>query len=226
MSWVIPPWEPPALPVAGGGRFPVRRVYCIGRNYAAHTREMGGDPVREPPFFFQKNPDDLTTAAEIPYPPMTAELHHEVEMVVALGEGGTDIPEAEARAHILGYAVGLDMTRRDLQAEAKALRRPWEVGKAFAASGPVGVLHTVSAVGHPETGAITLAVNGALRQSGDLAQMIWTVPEQIAVLSRHFTLAAGDVIFTGTPAGVGPVARGDALEARVEGLGALTVRVV
>ncbi len=223
-DFVIPAPPVPAVPVRGGGRFPVRRIYCIGRNYAAHTREMGGDPEREAPFFFQKNPDDIATDGRFPYPPASMDVHHEVELVVALGQGGTEIAEADALGHVWGYAVGLDMTRRDLQAEAKARARPWEIGKAFAASAPIGDLVPVAASGHP-TGAIRLLVNGAVRQEADLGQMIWSVPEQIAILSRYFTLAPGDLIFSGTPAGVGPVVRGDGMRAEIADLPPLSVTV-
>ncbi|MGB0496908.1 MAG: fumarylacetoacetate hydrolase family protein [Rubricella sp.] len=203
--------------------FPVRRVYCVGRNYAEHAREMGHDPDREPPFFFQKNPDDLVIGGgDVPYPTMTRDLHHEVELVVALHTGGGDISETAALDHVFGYAVGVDLTRRDLQGAAKKAGRPWEVGKAFDASGPIAAIHAAETVGHPDTGAITLSVNGETRQAGDLAQLIWSVPEVIARLSQLFTLAPGDLIFTGTPAGVGQLERGDAVEARIEGLGALS----
>jgi fumarylpyruvate hydrolase len=222
---VIPPPEPVALPVAGGGSFPVRRVYCIGRNYAAHAMEMGHDPDREPPFFFQKNPDNLDPSGVFPFPPGAGEVHHEVELVVALARGGGGIPVAEAPGCVWGYGVGLDMTRRDLQAEAKRLGRPWEAAKAFERSAPVGPLVPVGEAGHPASGRIWLEVNGVLRQEGDLAQMIWKVPEIIACLSRHVTLAAGDIILTGTPAGVGAVHPGDVMVAGVEGLGTLRVAV-
>lgn len=225
LTFALP--APTLLPVAGtDALFPVRRVYCIGRNYAAHAVEMGGDPDREPPFFFQKNPDNLTAAATFPYPAQTADLHHEVELVVALGSGGRDIPVERALGHVWGYAVGLDMTLRDRQAEAKAMGRPWEVAKAFDHSAPVGLLHPVSQVGHPASGRIALRVNGTLRQEGDLNQMIWKVPEIVAALSRHIALAAGDVLMTGTPAGVGAVVRGDVMEGEVAGVGTLTVTVV
>ncbi|MFN3824295.1 MAG: fumarylacetoacetate hydrolase family protein [Pseudorhodobacter sp.] len=224
---VFPPPAAPMIPVEGSGlMFPVRRVYCIGRNYAEHAREMGHDPDREPPFFFQKNPDNLSSAADFPYPPQSGDVHHEVELLVALKSGGRDIPAEAALAHVWGYGVALDMTRRDLQAAAKKAGRPWEIGKAFEASAPVAPLRPVEETGHPAGGAITLSVNGQPRQSGDLAQMIWSVPEVIACLSRYFTLAAGDVILTGTPAGVGPVARGDRMEARIEGIGSLVVTVI
>uniref|UniRef100_UPI0030EC4EF5 fumarylacetoacetate hydrolase family protein n=1 Tax=Roseobacter sp. HKCCD5988 TaxID=3120338 RepID=UPI0030EC4EF5 len=213
------------IPVEGGGVFPVRRVYCIGRNYAAHAIEMGHDPDREPPFFFQKNPDSLDASGEMPYPVGTSDLHHEIEMMVALKSGGRDIALEDALSHVWGYGVALDMTRRDLQGDAKKLGRPWEIGKSFEHSAPISPLLPVSQVGHPSTGEITLHVNGALRQEGDLAQMIWKTPEIIRYLSQYFELAAGDVILTGTPAGVGPVARGDVMEGKVAGLGTLSVRV-
>ena len=213
------------IPVEGGGVFPVRRVYCIGRNYAAHAIEMGHDPDREPPFFFQKNPDSLDASGEMPYPVGTSDLHHEIEMMVALKSGGRDIALEDALSHVWGYGVALDMTRRDLQGEAKKLGRPWEIGKSFEHSAPISPLLPVARVGHPSTGEMTLHVNGALRQEGDLAQMIWKTPEIIRYLSQYFELAAGDVILTGTPAGVGPVARGNVMEGKVAGLGTLRVRV-
>lgn len=225
-DFVIPAPRVPTIPVAGGGEFPVRRVYCIGRNYAAHAVEMGHDPDREPPFFFQKNPDNLDPSGQFPYPARSSDVHHEVELVVALKSGGTDIPIASALDHVWGYAVCLDMTRRDLQGEAKKLGRPWEIGKAFERSAPVGPLQPVSRVGHLDHGRITLTVNGALRQEGDLNQMIWKVPEMISYLSEYFELKAGDIILSGTPAGVGPVVRGDTMEASIEGLGTLVVTVV
>jgi fumarylpyruvate hydrolase len=216
-----------AIPVAGGERaFPVRRVYCIGRNYAAHTIEMGGNPDREPPFFFQKNPDNLDPSGEFPYPAHSSDVHHEVEMAVALKAGGTAIAVDQALAHVFGYAVAIDMTRRDLQAEAKKMSRPWEISKAFERSAPVGPIHPVAEVGHPDSGLITLKANGSLRQEGDLNQMIWKVPEMISFLSEYFELAPGDLILSGTPAGVGPVTKGDRLEASIEGLGGIVVTVV
>ena len=231
MLSVIPNPPRTALPIVGSeDLFPVRRVYCVGRNYAAHAREMGADPDREPPFFFMKPADALQIVgaepARHPYPPRTENYHFEVEMVAALGRGGRDIPVEEALDHVYGYAVGLDMTRRDLQDDAKGLRRPWDLGKAADASGPIGPLHPVSAIGHPERGAITLSVDGAVRQSGDLSEMIWSVAEQIAYLSNYFELAPGDLIFTGTPSGVGPVRRGERMEAAVAGLGAIVLDVV
>ncbi len=216
-----------ALPVAGTEvGFPVRRVYCIGRNYAAHAVEMGNDPDREPPFFFQKNPNNLDPSGEFPYPPHSSDVHHEVEMAVALKSGGTNIPLDRALAHVFGYAVSIDMTRRDLQSEAKKTRRPWEIGKAFERSGPIGPIHPVTDMGHPDRGRIELKVNGELRQEGDLNQMIWKVPEMISHLSEYFELAPGDVILSGTPAGVGPVVRGDRMAASIEGLGSIVIRVI
>lgn len=226
-DFVIAPSPPVALPVLGSAaRFPVRRVYCIGRNYAAHAVEMGHDPDREPPFFFQKNPDNLDPSGEFPYPTRSADVHHEVELAVALGGGGTDVPVERAMDLVWGYAVALDMTRRDVQDEAKRLKRPWETSKAFERSAPIGPLVPAADFGDPSTGAVTLAVNGEIRQSGDLDQLIWKVPETIAFLSTYFELAPGDVILTGTPAGVGAVARGDLMEARIAGLPPLDVRVV
>jgi fumarylpyruvate hydrolase len=214
------------VPVVGGGAFPVRRVYCIGRNYAAHAVEMGHDPDREPPFFFQKNPDSLDASGQFPYPVKSQDVHHEAELLVALHSGGTDIAAQDALDHVWGYAPCLDMTRRDLQGEAKKAGRPWEIGKSFERSAPVGPLHPVSDVGHLSSGKISLTVNGELRQSGDLDQMIWKVPEMISYLSEYFELAAGDVILSGTPSGVGPVVRGDAMEVSIAGLNALRVDVV
>ena len=215
-----------ALPIVDTeALFPVRRVYCIGRNYAAHAIEMGHDPDREPPFFFQKNPNNLDPSGEFPYPPHSSDVHHEVEVAVMLRSGGTNIPINEAESHIFGYAVSLDMTRRDLQGAQKKMGRPWEIGKAFERSAPVGPIHPVSSTGLLNEGEITLKVNGEVRQTGDLNQMIWKVPEMISYLSDYFELAAGDVILSGTPSGVGPVARGDVMEMAVQGLGSVTVRV-
>ena len=226
-DYVIDPPARPALPVTGSDAlFPVRRVYCIGRNYAAHAVEMGHDPDREPPFFFQKNPDNLDVSGEFPYPPHSDDVHFEVEMAVALKSGGTDIPVESAMDHVWGYGIALDMTRRDLQGEMKRMGRPWEVGKAFERSAPASALTPAATCGHLSRGRIALSVDGALRQEGDLDQMIWKVPEMIACLSEHFELAAGDVILSGTPAGVGRIERGQTMTAEVEGLGALTVRVV
>ncbi len=216
-----------ALSIVGSDeKFPVRRVYCIGRNYAAHAVEMGHDPDREPPFFFQKNPNNLDQSGEFPYPPHTSDVHHEIEMAVMLKSGGTNIQVARALDHVFGYALSLDMTRRDLQGEQKKMGRPWEIGKAFERSAPVGPIHTVASVGHLDKGAVELKINGDVKQKGDLDQMIWKVPEMIAYLSEYFELAAGDVILSGTPAGVGPVGKGDSMELAIDGLGAMTVEVV
>jgi len=226
VPYVVPAPAPVTLPVNGTGDvFPVRRVYCIGRNYAAHAVEMGHDPDREPPFFFQKNPDSLNTTGTFPYPPKTGDVHHEIELAVALKSGGRDIAVSDALDHVFGYAVALDMTRRDLQADAKKAGRPWEIGKSFEASAPITPLMSVAEGSHPAAGRISLRVNGELRQEGDLSQMIWKVPEMIAYLSEYFELAAGDVILTGTPAGVGPVQRGDVLKGDIEGFQTLIVSV-
>ncbi|WP_170765825.1 fumarylacetoacetate hydrolase family protein [Ruegeria lacuscaerulensis] len=222
---VIPAPHVHAIPVAGGGSFPVRRVYCIGRNYAAHAIEMGHDPNREPPFFFQKNPNNLDPSGEFPYPSHSSDVHHEAEMYVALKSGGTNISVDDALDHVFGYGLSLDMTRRDLQGQMKKMGRPWEIGKAFERSAPCGPTHRVSEVGHLDKGAITLTVNGEIRQEGDLNQMIWKVSEMISYLSDYFELAAGDVILSGTPSGVGPVNRGDVMVLAVDKLGSLTVNV-
>ncbi|MFT6304476.1 MAG: fumarylpyruvate hydrolase [Granulosicoccus sp.] len=221
--------QPPivSLPVVGStANFPVRRVYCIGRNYAAHAVEMGHDPDRELPFFFQKNPDNLDSTGEFPYPPKTSDVHHEIEMAVMLKSGGNNISLDDALNHVYGYALSLDMTRRDLQGEQKKMGRPWEIGKAFERSAPVGPIHTVESVGHLDQGLVQLKVNGAVKQEGDLNQMIWKVPEMISYLSDYFELAAGDVILSGTPAGVGPIVKGDVMEVSVEGLGSMNISVV
>lgn len=225
-DFVISPPPIVAVPIAGTSeQFPVRRVYCIGRNYAAHAVEMGHDPDREPPFFFQKNPNNLDTSGEFPYPPHSSDVHHEIEMAVMLKSGGTNIPLEQALDHVYGYAVSLDMTRRDLQGAQKKMGRPWEIGKAFERSAPLGLVRPVSEVGHPADGRIELKVNGAVKQEGDLNQMIWKVPEMISYLSEYFELAAGDVIQSGTPSGVGPVERGDVMEVNVAVLDSLTVTV-
>jgi fumarylpyruvate hydrolase len=227
MTHVFAPPRQPCLPIKGSTQlFPVHRIYCVGRNYAEHAREMGSDPDREPPFFFQKNPDNILTSGELPYPPQTSDLHFEIELVVALKSGGASIKAADALSHVYGYAVGLDMTRRDLQNAAKKTGRPWEVGKAFERSAPCTPIVAASAIGHPNAGAIWIDVNGERRQTGDLNQMIWNIPHQIEFLSGLFELAAGDLIFTGTPAGVGSTKRGDRLKGHVDGVGDLDVVVV
>ncbi len=214
------------LPVKGSKSvFPVRRVYCIGRNYAEHAREMGHDPDRDPPFFFQKNADNIITNGRFKYPVMTEDVHHEVEMIVGLKSGGKAISVADANNHIFGYGIGFDMTRRDLQQQAKNMGRPWEVGKAFEQSAPCGELIPIEETGIIEAGAIKLTVNGESRQDSDLSAMIWSVPEMISILSEYFELASGDVIMSGTPAGVNSVKPGDTMTAFIEGLGELTVFV-
>ncbi len=226
------PLHQPTVPVAGSdAAFPVRRIYCIGRNYAAHAREMGSDPMREPPFFFQKPSDAVQFAApgavtDHPYPSLTRNYHHEVELVAALKSGGRDIPVGGALAHVFGYAVGLDMTRRDLQRGMGEQKKPWEIGKSFDMSAPIGPIHPVDQVGHFGQGAISLAVNGQVRQRADLSYMIWSVAEQISRLSEAFELRAGDIVYSGTPENVGPVVPGDVLLCRIERLPDLSVRVV
>ena len=225
-DFVVAPAETVAIPVRGGGRFPVRRVYCVGRNYAEHIREMGND-VRDPPFFFAKPADAVVINGEAtPYPPETEDFHHEIELVVAIGRDGKDITQAEALGYVFGYAAGLDMTRRDLQAVAKKAGRPWEMAKGFDCSAPVGTLVRADEIGHPATGAISFSVNGKERQRGDLADQIWSVPETIAYLSRFVQLRAGDLIMTGTPAGVSAVVRGDVLEGEIAGVGSVRTEIV
>lgn len=225
-DFLFEPHAPVTIPIARGGLFAVRRVYCVGRNYAEHVVEMGND-TRDPPFFFGKPADAIVVGgADIPYPPQTSDFHHEIELVVAIGKDGADIAAADALNHVYGYAAGLDMTRRDLQAAAKKAGRPWDMAKGFDASAPTGTIEPVSAIGHPAAGAITLSVNGVERQRGDLADQIWGVADTIAYLSQFVTLRAGDIIMTGTPAGVGAVVRGDVLEGRIEGVGTVRTRIV
>jgi fumarylpyruvate hydrolase len=226
-SYVIEPPAISALPIEGTDElFPINRVFCIGRNYAAHAVEMGHDPDKEPPFFFFKSPANITVGTDFPYPTKTSDVHHEIEMIVALSKGGKDIKVEDALDHVYGYGVGLDMTRRDLQGEAKKMGRPWEVGKSFEKSGPCGPLVPASRIGHPTEGEVTLDVNGERRQSGDLNQLLWKVPEMISILSEFFELQPGDIIMTGTPSGVGPIEKCDTMVGRVAGVGEITVKVV
>jgi fumarylpyruvate hydrolase len=225
VAFVVAAPEHVVVPVVGGGLFPVRRVFCVGRNYAAHAREMGSDPDREPPFFFCKPADAIVTRGEVNYPTATSNLHHEMELVVAIGQGGVDVPAADALNLVFGYAAGIDLTRRDLQDEAKATRRPWDMSKGFDESGPVGEIIPAAKAGHPAAGRIALEVNGVLRQEGDLTDQIWPVPEIIAALSRLVRLAPGDLIFTGTPDGVGPLVKGDLAEGEIEGVGRVSLRI-
>ena len=226
-DFIIAP--PPAASVAVAGesrRFPVRRIFCVGRNYAAHAREMGKDPDREPPFFFTKPADAVVeSGATVPYPPETKNLHYEIELIVAIGREGTDIPVASALDHVWGYGVGIDLTRRDLQGQAKDMGRPWDWGKAFDRSAPIAPLHPAAATGHPTTGRIWLAVNGETKQDGDLAELIWPVSDIISILSRSMELRPGDLIMTGTPAGVGPVVPGDRITGGVDGLGEIALTI-
>ncbi|WP_426954665.1 fumarylacetoacetate hydrolase family protein [Muricoccus radiodurans] len=225
-DYVIAPPSVAALPVRGGGLFPVRRIFCVGRNYAEHAREMGSDPDREPPFYFTKPADAVVTGgADMPYPASTKDLHHEMELIVAIGVGGVDIAEADALNHVWGYCSGLDMTRRDLQNEAKKTGRPWDMGKGFDHSAPMGELVPAGNF-DPSKGKIELLVNGKVRQTSDLSKLIWSVPEVIANLSRLVRLAPGDLIMTGTPEGVAAVQKGDLLEGSIEGLPGVRVRIV
>ena len=228
------PFAVPAtyIPVVGSDEmFPVRRIYCIGRNYAAHAREMGSDPNREPPFFFQKPTDAIQyvaagTAPDHPYPPLTKNYHYEAELVAAIGKGGRNIPVASALDHVWGYTLGLDMTRRDLQRAMGDEKKPWEIGKSFDRSAPIGALHKVAQIGHFTQGAIWLKVNGQIKQNANLNQMIWSVAEQISKLSEAFELFPGDIIYSGTPENVGPVVRGDLVEMHIDGLPNLSVKIV
>jgi fumarylpyruvate hydrolase len=225
------PLAPTTIPIVGeDGVFPVRRIYCIGRNYAAHAIERGSDPTREPPFFFQKPTDAIQNVAigavaDHPYPSLTKNYHHEVELVAALKSGGTNIPADQALEHVYGYALGLDMTRRDLQNGMAAEKKPWEIGKSFDHAAVLGPIHPVSKTGHLTKGAISLAVNGKVRQESDLDKMIWSVAEQIAKLSEAFELKAGDIIYSGTPENVGPVVKGDVLLCKLQGLPDMSIRI-
>jgi fumarylpyruvate hydrolase len=219
--------EPPTLPIAGDeGSFGVRRIYCVGRNYVEHIREMKEGDERDPPFFFQKPGDSvLGEGSEVPYPPSTSDFQHEIELVIAIGRGGSGISSETALEHIFGYAIGIDMTRRDRQREARERGLPWEIGKSFDRSAPCGPIHPVGRVGHIVSGAISLSVNGAVRQRGDLGQMIWNVAEIVANLSQQYALEPGDLIFTGTPAGVGPVVSGDVMTGAIAGLGEIAFKI-
>jgi fumarylpyruvate hydrolase len=224
-QFIIPPPPAPTVAIANTAqKFPVRRIFCVGRNYAAHAREMGGNPDREPPFFFMKPADTVVdTGATIPYPPETNNLHFEMELVVAIATGGVNIPAAEAPNHIFGYAAGIDLTRRDLQDAAKQAARPWDWAKGFDNSAPCGPINPATTIGHPKTGNIWLAVNGETKQNADIADLIWPVPDIISFISASITLAPGDLIFTGTPAGVGPAQRGDTLTGGIEGVGTIEI---
>ncbi len=227
-NWVIPPPAQTSVPVAGSDAlFPVRRIYCVGRNYEAHAREMGGDPKRESPFYFMKPTDALQLdGAAIPYPPRTANFHHEIEFVAALSSGGRDIKVADALDHVFGYAVGNDLTRRDLQLAARDKGRPWFTGKSFEHCATISPIRPARTIGHPKQGRIWLTVNGAKRQDSDINGLIWNVAEVIADLSTYFELRAGDLIYTGTPDGVGPLKVGDKVEGGIDGIGTLTNTIV
>ncbi len=219
MTMLFEPQPVITTATSDGHEYPVRRIFCIGRNYAAHAREMGRDPDREPPFFFTKWAETLvSTGTTIAYPPETSNFHYEAELVVAIGKGGRNVTTSEALGHVYGYATGLDMTRRDLQLEARDKGRPWDTGKNVEQSCPIGLLHPVSEVGHPESGHIRLTVNGEIKQDADLKELIWDVSEVIAYVSRFYELAPGDLIYTGTPAGVGPVVPGDKIVVSIAGL--------
>ena len=227
MALVFPPQDTPTVAVADSDdRIPVRRIFCIGRNYAAHAREMGRDPDREPPFFFLKPADAVVEdGATIPYPPQTENLHYEAELVAVIGKGGVNIAEADALDHVWGYGVGNDLTRRDLQLVAREQGRPWDLGKGFDRSAPIAPIHPVSKVGHPSKGSIKLTVNGEVKQDADLSELIWSIPEMISILSHSMELKAGDVIMTGTPAGVGPLVPGDVCVVTIAGVGELTTTI-
>jgi fumarylpyruvate hydrolase len=226
-DYVFAPPTQPAVKVEGETRlFPVRRIFCVGRNYADHAREMGADPTRELPFFFCKPADALVAdGSVIPYPPQTQDLQHEIELVVAIAKGGSNIAREDALSHVFGYGVGIDLTRRDLQQEAKDKKRPWDWGKGFDNSAPISALRKISEIGHPAAGRIHLSVNGAVKQDGDLSQLIWPVADVIAFISQSMRLEAGDLIYTGTPAGVAAVGPGDVLKGEVAGVASLTVNI-
>ena len=231
MASVLTPWPQPAVPVHGtSDTFPVRHIYCVGRNYAEHAKEMGGDASKEPPFFFTKAADAILpvvppAVGRMRYPLATSDLHHEIELVVAIGRAGAKLQPQQALDVVYGYATGLDMTRRDLQTAMREKKRPWDLGKSFAQAAPIAPIHRAAAIGHPARGAIRLTVNGTLRQQGDLAQMIWDVPHTLAFLSQYYELLPGDLVFTGTPAGVAAVVPGDRLEGHIDGLAPLVVAI-
>ena len=231
MSYAIPAWEMPAVPIAGSrDLFPVRHIYCVGRNYAEHAKEMGGDATKEPPFFFTKAADAIVpvvplAVGSIRYPLATKNFHHEIELVVAIGKSGVRVAPERANELVFGYAVGLDMTRRDLQNDMREKKRPWDIGKSFAQAAPIAPIHPVAQTGHLAQGAIRLDVNGARRQQGDLADMIWDVPHTIAFLSTYYELLPGDLIFSGTPSGVAAVVAGDRLDGHIDGLSPLAVEI-
>ena len=226
-EFAIPAPPQPSVAIAGeSARFPVRRIYCVGRNYAAHAREMGKDPDREPPFFFQKPSDAVVDdGADIAYPPETENFHYEMELVVAIGKEGFDVPVDKALDLVFGYAAGIDLTRRDQQFKARDAGRPWDWGKGFDRSAPCAPLHRVAEVGHPTSGRIWLSVNGETKQDADLTELIWPVADVISIISRSMVLKPGDLIFTGTPAGVGAIKRGDAVEGGIDGVGGIKIRI-
>lgn len=232
ITYALPLWDPPSVPIVGSNeRFPVRHVFCVGRNYAEHAKEMGGDAAKEPPFFFTKAADAVIPVVapdvgRIPYPKATSNLHHELELVVAIGQSAANLTPEQANACIFGYAVGLDMTRRDLQNDMREKKRPWDIGKSFAHAAPMAPIHRVSDTGILTHGAITLDVNGKERQRGDLSDMVWDIPHTLAFLTKYYELLPGDLVFTGTPAGVGAVGPGDRLEGRVGGLTPLVIDIV
>ena len=231
MQYIIDSWDLPSVPVAGGARpFPVRHIYCVGRNYAEHAKEMGGDASKEPPFFFTKPADAVVPVippaiGSVRYPLATRNYQHEIELVVAIGKRGVKLAPERANDIIYGYAVGLDMTRRDLQNAMREIKRPWDIGKSFAQAAPIGPIHPVAEVGHLSRGRISVEVNGSLRQQGDLSDMVWDVPQMLHFLSQYYELLPGDLLFTGTPAGVAAVVPGDTLVGRIESLGELRIRI-
>jgi fumarylpyruvate hydrolase len=231
MNYVLSPWDLPSVPIAGeAGHFPVRHIYCVGRNYAEHAKEMGGDATKEPPFFFTKPADAIVpvvagSVGSMHYPLATKNLHYELELVVAIGHPGVRLPADKANDIVYGYAVGLDMTRRDLQNQMREQKRPWDIGKSFAEAAPIAPLHPVASTGLLTRGAIVLTVNGQVKQKGDLSDMIWDVPHMLSFLSQMYELLPGDLVFTGTPAGVGPVVPGDQLQGTIEGLTPLSIRI-